>query len=264
MKNIIALSKKISICFGFYKLMRKISHLLRPEDKKRDQDQIEFYRNILQTQNRKNEKLLCFDIGANIGEKSEALINLDHRVISFEPNDDLIGELYARCSASNSWELCPVALGSIPKISSLYIRNYFRQASLIEEWGTGEIVKKKNIPVFTLDLVIEYFGKPDFVKIDVEGFEFEVLSGLSESIDLMAIEFHLDAKGIKATNKCIGIIEKLGDYEVNIIDGQSLNFLKDNWISLKEFKEIFPEQISHRYDMKESYGDIYFRKKIRP
>jgi len=49
----------------------------------------------------------------------------------------------------------------------------------------------------TLDAAtIETFGKPFYCKIDVEGWELDVLKGLSQPIPLISFEFHLNGKNI--------------------------------------------------------------------
>ena len=45
------------------------------------------------------------------------------------------------------------------------------------------------VPITTLDSLIARHGVPTFIKIDVEGFEFEVLVGLSRPINAISFEF---------------------------------------------------------------------------
>lgn len=46
-----------------------------------------------------------------------------------------------------------------------------------------------NVPCFTLDSLIVAFGKPDFIKLDVEGSELEAVSGLSEAVCELCFEW---------------------------------------------------------------------------
>jgi FkbM family methyltransferase len=44
----------------------------------------------------------------------------------------------------------------------------------------------------TMDTLISLYGKPDYCKIDVEGFEINVLKGLNIPLNLVSFEYHLD------------------------------------------------------------------------
>ncbi len=88
---------------SFTKLLRKYPKLRRKfitSEKSKWKNSLELYKSVLPVFG--TEKILCFDIGSHIGKVSEVLLALGHKVISFEPNNDLIAELEARCSGYRS------------------------------------------------------------------------------------------------------------------------------------------------------------------
>jgi hypothetical protein len=78
---------------------------------------------------------------------------------------------------------------------------------------------KQTIEVTTLDSLIEEFGSPGFIKIDVEGYEFEVLSGLSRPVRALSFEFpeYLAAASQRVERLC-----SLGNTEFNYSLGASM------------------------------------------
>ena len=108
----------------------------------------------------------------------------------------------------------------------------------------------------TLDILIEKFGVPKFIKIDVEGYELEVLKGLSHSIHLISFEYTVPEQIDKVID-CINQIEKHNSkIECNFSRGESMSLEFNKWLSSIEFKNFVssPEFIST------GFGDIYIRK----
>ena len=47
--------------------------------------------------------------------------------------------------------------------------------------------RRERVPVDTLDHLMARFGRPSFIKIDVEGFEDQVVAGLSRPVPEMSV-----------------------------------------------------------------------------
>ena len=96
--HILSAIKKISLDIGVYDHARKLSRIVRKKERERYYQQISLYRSLFTSYGITVEGTLCFDVGSNIGEKSEALLALGCSVVSFEPNYDLADELHARAA----------------------------------------------------------------------------------------------------------------------------------------------------------------------
>jgi len=112
--------KNLSIHIGVYRPAHWLSRRLQRDQLQTYLSDISLYRSLLPP------GALCFDVGANIGEKSETFLRAGARVVAFEPNPTVLPELRARCSRERNWTVVPTALGASVGIETLYDRKSSR------------------------------------------------------------------------------------------------------------------------------------------
>lgn len=252
--SLLATARKISISTGLYRPANWLLRRIQPRLMAALHDDISLYRSLLPA------GALCFDVGANVGAKSEALLGAGLSVVAFEPNPRVLPELLARCGSHKNFRSVAAALGSSAAITTLYARESHWQSSLDEAWE-GKQIATYNVPVVTLDAAIQRFGSPAFCKIDVEGWELEVLKGLSQPIPLISIEFHLNDRDLKKTLTCLERLLHLGMGDVNITPAEDASFLFPEWVPLEKFIAGFPGAL-HQSLSRHHYGDIFIRSSI--
>jgi FkbM family methyltransferase len=122
-----------------------------------------------------NQKRICLDIGANVGLWSCDLVRSFEHVIAFEPVVEFI-ECFKKNVTSNNYTMHQIALGRTESVVEMNIVQGNTGHSHINQQSIG----KGTIPLKTLDS----FGllNVDMIKIDVEGFEGEILAGAIETI----------------------------------------------------------------------------------
>lgn len=247
--------KQVLFALGAYGPARRAYRFLYRSKRRAHNDQVTFFRSFVP------RGALCFDIGANKGNKSEALLKAGAQVVAFEPNLLLLPELLARFHDVRGWTLMPTAVGNTAGISLFFAREIDGLSSLdpkgVQEWQ-GNLARTFSVPVITLDSAIYTFGVPYYCKIDVEGWETHVLSGLTEPIPVISFEFHLTDRNLVSTRDCLRRIATLGPYEVNITPAELNSFLFERWMDLGEFTTWFPGDLSQVL-RDELYGEIYVR-----
>lgn len=243
--------KEMSIAAGLYRPALWLSGRLRPHLQSAFDDDVAFFRSIIP------EGALCFDVGANVGGKSEAMLRAGARVVSFEPSPMAIPELKARCGGYRNWTLIAAAVGANSGIGTLHAPDDSGKSSFISGW-VGDQKASFHVPVITLDAAIAHFGLPHFCKIDVEGWELEVLKGLSQSPPLLAFEFHLSPANIAQTQVCLRRLVELGSAQANITPAESNRFHLPEWVPLSEMASSFPGALTADLPG-DTYGDIFVR-----
>ena len=213
---------------------------------------------------------LCFDVGANIGNRTQMFLDSGYKkVIAIDPQKSCLLKLNERFNNNIKVVIVDKAVSSEEKIERIYISNADTISSMDESFI--EEVKKdrfknynwnryEEVMTTTLDNLIEEFGLPNFIKIDVEGYELNVLKGLSKSINYLSFEYtpELHDKSMM----CIEQIELISNYKYNFSIGESLEFSLDEWINKDELDSILRSFIGRR-DIHNNllFGDIYAKKK---
>src|SRR6266704_3359372 len=126
------------------------------------------------------------DIGANIGFYSCLAASRGKHVVSFEPSPRNLNFLYRNLweNRLSGGEVFPVGLGGRCGLSRIY--GFGGISSFVRGWAQAEPSKYSLVPVTTLDAVAakRFQGKKLLIKMDVEGFELDVLAGATETLSL--------------------------------------------------------------------------------
>jgi FkbM family methyltransferase len=164
---------------------------------------------------------LAFDIGAHVGNRIRVFRQIGARVVAVEPQPDfvaLLRTLYGR-DAGVTLEACGVAaaagegklhLSSRTPTVSTFADSWMNAVQADRRFQRIQWDSVISVPLVTLDELISRHGEPQFCKIDVEGFEHEVLRGLSQAIPALSFEYIP-----VATDRAIACVERisaLGNY----------------------------------------------------
>lgn len=133
---------------------------------------------------------LAFDVGAHAGDRTAAFRALGARVVAVEPQARMMRALRLLHGRDPGVTLLRAALGAAEGEALLRINTANPTVSTVSDTFTDAAQGAKGwegqvwdatetVPLTTLDALIARHGRPAFIKIDVEGFEAEVLAGLS-------------------------------------------------------------------------------------
>ncbi len=206
---------------------------------------------------------LCFDIGAHLGNRTDAWNLLSAKIVALEPQPKCMAYMKKRFRNKSNIILLEKAVGRIAGKTSFFVSEMTPTISTMsdEKWRSTiagdtsyEISwdKEIEVDVVTLDQLIEKYGIPKFCKIDVENFEIEVLEGLSAPIPALSVEYY--TSNIENTIKCIDQLESLATYEYNWTHAEKQIFNSKDWMTAEQMKTVFLN-----YNEPGLSGDFYAR-----
>lgn len=201
---------------------------------------------------------LCFDLGAHTGNHTRVWLSMGARVIALEPQPLFVNLMKSKLAFYPDLVIFQKAVADRPGRQLFKICSQNPSVSTLSDDWMKEIWKCDDsliwdktfeVEVTTLDELIGDYGLPAFCKIDVEGYEERVLSGLS--IGLPALSFEFFPTTPRRTVGCMEILGKLGQYLFNWSLADSFRFRSPFWMNSEEMVREIED-----YSGKKS-GDIY-------
>jgi FkbM family methyltransferase len=181
---------------------------------------------------------LCFDVGANLGDRTAVFVELGARVVAVEPQSRCRRRLERRFRRSPQVRLVPRALGAEPGELVMKVSDADSISSLSPEWiasvkASGRFAdytwdRTETVAVTTLDRLVAEHGRPRFCKIDVEGFEAEVLRGLTQPLEVVSFEF--TPEYLQAALASVRRLAGLGRVRFNYSEAESMRLALPAWV----------------------------------
>jgi FkbM family methyltransferase len=185
---------------------------------------------------------LVFDVGAHVGDRVASFRRLGARVVAVEPQRAMVRALRLLYGRDRLVTIEPVAVGgqlgrarmlinsdnpTVSSVSSAFVA----AAGSAPGWENQRWSEFVEVEVTTLDALIARHGVPAFIKIDVEGFEAEALSGLSQEVRALSFEFTTIQPDVALA--CIERCAAMGYARFNAALGESQT-MAEEWLSAKE------------------------------
>lgn len=185
---------------------------------------------------------LCFDVGANYGNRTAVFIDIGAKVIALEPQEKCFR--FLEKSYGKKAVILQKGAGEKPDLLDFYINEKNSPVSTFsKEWVSelkstrfvgNEWNKVVKVEVITLDSLIEEYGEPKFIKIDVEGFELEVLKGLTKLFRYLSFEYAVPEK-LDNLLACLELLQsRYQGLVANYAVGEEALLHMDSWKPLYE------------------------------
>jgi FkbM family methyltransferase len=219
------------------------------------EEQLDFYRRLL-PELRPGD--LIFDIGANDGFKTDLFLRLGVRVVAVEPDETNQSVLRERFTSLRFVRpplvIVGKAVSETSTVATMWIDGPGSAVNtLSQKWATAlktdkgrhaytncglTFTRETMVETTTVQELISAYGVPIFVKIDVEGYELNVIRGLQQPVPFLSFEVNLP-EFMSEGKQCVEILGRLAA-------GGKFNFVVDcerglalgRWLSADEFLQV--------------------------
>ena len=218
-------------------------------------------------------EVLIFDIGANCGNVTKRFVDVGCKVVAVEPLKDISEEIRNFATEDQVTIINKLVHSSNEPQEFFMSKNDSVISTTSKDWmndgrfsETGNWVSVGNIESISLDEMVETYGTPVFIKIDVEGAEYQTLLSLTNKVDsVISIEWVQEFP--EKTIRCVDYLKSLGytHYGLDSCYGYNCKEVED--IVLKnriEYKDINNFEEDFRNNLQgpngePGWGDVYIR-----
>ena len=182
-----------------------------------------FYRQFLQ------EGDLSFDVGAHVGNRVRVFRRIGARVIAIEPQPDFVTVLRLLYGRDSDVTIEAGGVAAETGEGKLHLSSRTPTVSTFADSWMNDVQADRrfqrirwdtviSVPLVTLDELIARYGEPQFCKIDVEGFEHEVLSGSQPGNPGVVLRIHSGRH--RPRDRLRGANERSGSISLSTLAGR--------------------------------------------
>src|SRR5580704_9361573 len=220
--------------------------------------QLDFYRRLL-AELRQGD--LVFDIGANEGFKTDLFLRLGARVVAVDPDDTNQAILKEKFVKFRLFQRPLVIVGKAVSDKTtpetMWIDGPGSAVNtLSQKWATTlkgnkarhtcghcglDFARQKTVETTTLEQLMSTYGVPIFIKIDVEGYELNVIRSLQRPVPYLSFEVNLPEfrpEGLE----CVELLRRLapgGTFNYTVDCGEML--AERRWLDAAAFCHVLEE-----------------------
>lgn len=210
---------------------------------------------------------LAFDVGANTGSRTHVFLQLGARVVAVEPQKECARVLFTRYYSRPGFHVVNKALGAADGRAEMLIHESNLGSSLSQpmidalvgsrcesHFQPGRWKDRRTVGVTTFDALVAEYGLPAFAKIDVDGYEYEVVRGLSQPPRALSLEFV--PAYLESALQSIEHLRRFGAMRMNYAIEERFEWMLDRWVTADEMVAILGK---YRDCTEFVYGDVYVR-----
>lgn len=184
---------------------------------------------------------MYFDIGSNIGKWALENINGCDKIIAIEASPYTFKQLQNNCKNDKIVLLNYAVCNNNGNDITFYNAHCHTLSTINKDWLTRDTSRFYNQPyteitckTITIDRLIEIYGMPELIKIDVEGGEYECISSLSVKVNMLCFEWASETNTI--TYQCLDYLSNLGFTQYYLQNQDHYTFRPDEYYDIRTIK----------------------------